>query len=318
MDPPPSGKTEEENQLDTILKELHVDDKNGYRSTKILMEPYTYLLKVPGKDVRGKLIDSFNVWLKIPTPKLQQIKNIVTILHTSSLLIDDIEDNSDLRRGVPVAHAVYGVPSTINCANYMYFLALQYCASMGNLKATQVFLEEMINLHHGQGYDIFWRDHQTCPTEQEYKLMVLDKTGGLFRLAVKLMQCFTTITTDYIPLVNQLALFFQIRDDYVNLQSTSFMDNKGFCEDLTEGKYSFPIIHSIRSNLEDHRLLNILKQRTTSVELKKYAVKYMEESGSFVYTLKMLREIEKSVGDELKKLGGNPDLEKILGMLSKI
>jgi hypothetical protein len=36
--------------------------------------------------------------------------------------------------------------------------------------------EEMINLHHGQGFDIFWRDHQICPTEEEYKKMVLDST----------------------------------------------------------------------------------------------------------------------------------------------
>ncbi len=34
----------------------------------------------------------------------------------------------------------------------------------------------MINLHHGQGFDIFWRDHQICPTEEEYKKMVLDST----------------------------------------------------------------------------------------------------------------------------------------------
>jgi geranylgeranyl diphosphate synthase type 3 len=37
--------------------------------------------------------------------------------------MDDVEDNSDLRRGVPVAHQVYGVPQTINTANYVYFLA---------------------------------------------------------------------------------------------------------------------------------------------------------------------------------------------------
>lgn len=40
------------------------------------------------------------------------------------------------------------------------------------------------------------------------------------------------------------------------------MDNKGFCEDITEGKFSFPIIHSIRTVPHDHRLLSILKQRT--------------------------------------------------------
>jgi len=194
----------------------------SYHSQQILLEPYEYLLQVPGKDVRGKLIDAFNKWLQIPETELEQIKTMVSQLHNSSLLIDDIEDNSVLRRGLPVAHKVYGVASAINCANYVYFLALQQCASMKNVKASEVFLEEMINLHHGQGFDIFWRDHQICPTEEEYKKMVLDKTGGLFRLAVKLMQAFSQDQRDYIPLVNKLAYYFQVRDDYINLHSKDF------------------------------------------------------------------------------------------------
>lgn len=47
--------------------------------------------------------------------------------------------------------------------------------------------------------------------------MVLDKTGGLFRLAVGLMQAFSENKTDYTPLLNSLGLYFQIRDDYVNI-----------------------------------------------------------------------------------------------------
>jgi geranylgeranyl diphosphate synthase type 3 len=39
--------------------------------------------------------------------------------------MDDVEDSSDLRRGIPVAHKIYGVPQTINTANYVYFLALR-------------------------------------------------------------------------------------------------------------------------------------------------------------------------------------------------
>jgi len=55
---------------------------------------------------------------------------------------------------------------------------------------------------------------------------------------------------DYTPLVNLISLQFQIRDDYQNLQSTEYGENKGFCEDLTEGKFSFPLIHGIRSEME--------------------------------------------------------------------
>lgn len=46
--------------------------------------------------------------------------------------IDDIEDNSCLRRGVPVAHSIYGVASTINAANYVLFLALEKVQQLGH------------------------------------------------------------------------------------------------------------------------------------------------------------------------------------------
>lgn len=57
-------------------------------------------------------------------------------------------------------------------------------------------------------------------------------------------------STDYVPLVNLISLLFQIRDDYMNLQSTEYGDNKGFCEDLTEGKFSFPVIHGVRMEMQ--------------------------------------------------------------------
>jgi geranylgeranyl diphosphate synthase type 3 len=71
-----------------------------------ILEPFTYISQVPGKDVRGVLIDCFQMWLRIPEDRTRDIKSIISYLHNSSLLIDDIEDNSKMRRGVPVAHTI--------------------------------------------------------------------------------------------------------------------------------------------------------------------------------------------------------------------
>jgi geranylgeranyl diphosphate synthase type 3 len=110
------------------------------------------------------------------------------MLHTASLLVDDVEDNSILRRGIPVANSIFGVAQTINSANYVYFKALQDLMVMGNPKLIEIFTEELLNLHRGQGMDLYWRDSLTCPSEADYLEMVGNKTGGLFRLAIKLMQ----------------------------------------------------------------------------------------------------------------------------------
>jgi len=282
-----------------------------------LLEPYKYLSEIPGKGIRSLLIKAFNEWLNIEEEKLYTISKVINMLHTASLLIDDIEDNSKLRRGIPVAHIIYGIPATINCANFVYFLALEQCNKLGNDFATIAFVEELINLHKGQGFDIYWRDNNQCPTEDEYKIMVTAKTGGLFRLAVRLMQSFSTNKTDFVPLVNYLGLYFQVRDDYINLQSEKYMQNKSFCEDLTEGKFSFPIVHSILSNPHDSKLLNILKQKTTEVELKKYALSIMEKTGSFEYTKKVMKDYEERIFEEIKKLGGNETLLQLVEELAK-
>ena len=77
----------------------------------------------------------------------------------------------------------------------------------------------------------------------------------------------------------------------MNLSSSEYAETKGLCEDLTEGKFSFPIIHSIRMNPQNRQLINILKQKPTDDEVKKYAVKYMESTGSFDYCRKVLRNL---------------------------
>jgi geranylgeranyl diphosphate synthase, type III len=97
---------------------------------------------------------------------------------------------------------------------------------------------------------------------------------------------------DCVPLVNLMGLVFQICDDYLNLSSTIYTKNKGLCEDLTEGKFSFPVIHSIRSDPSNLQLINILKQKTTDEEVKRYAVKYMEGTGSFEYTRRAIRDLK--------------------------
>ncbi|KAL2140292.1 hypothetical protein VTI28DRAFT_4009 [Corynascus sepedonium] len=255
---------------------------------KVLTAPYDYLNDHPGKDFRSALVKAFDAWLEVPPESLEVIKRVISMLHTASLLVDDVEDNSQLRRGLPVAHFIFGVPQTINSSNYIYFCALQELQKLKNPKVVSIFAEELLNLHRGQGMDLFWRDTLTCPTEDDYLEMVGNKTGGLFRLGVKLMQAESRSLVDCIPLVNVIGLVYQIADDYRNLFSAQYTANKGMCEDLTEGKFSFPVIHSIRARPGDMQLLNILRQRTENEEVKRYAVRYMESTGSFDYTRKVL------------------------------
>ncbi|KAI4598038.1 geranylgeranyl pyrophosphate synthetase [Pestalotiopsis sp. 9143b] len=309
--PPPDPSRYATEDLNFIARKTWTEQKE-----QIIWGPYDYVTSQPGKDIRGQLIASFNSWLEVPPESIEVINKVVGMLHNASLLVDDVEDNSTLRRGLPVAHMIFGTAQTINSANYIYFAALQELQKLKNPKAVNIYMDELINLHRGQGMDLFWRDTLTCPTEEDYLEMVGNKTGGLFRLGIKLMQAESKSLVDCVELVNLMGLIFQIRDDYMNLSSVEYSNNKGLCEDLTEGKFSFPVIHSIRSDPSNLQLLNILKQKTTDDTVKRYAVKYMEGTGSFEYTLQVLNvliERARKTADEIDSgMGKNQGIHKIL------
>jgi geranylgeranyl diphosphate synthase type 3 len=81
---------------------------------------------------------------------------------------------------------------------------------------------------------------------------------------------------------------------------------------LTEGKFSFPIIHSIRKDLTNRQLLNIVGQKPTNIEVKKYALEIIRKTGSFDYVRSFLEKKEKEMLNEIERLGGNPLLEKYI------
>ncbi|CAC5373305.1 GGPS1 [Mytilus coruscus] len=301
-----------------MSSETSKEQNNDHLTEQMLREPYKYICQIPGKQVRTKLAAAFNCWLNIPQDKLQIVGEVTQMLHNASLLIDDIEDNSKLRRGIPVAHSIYGVAHTINSANYIYFLGLQKVLMLEHPEATKVFTEQLLELHRGQGMDIYWRDSVVCPTEEEYNTMVIRKTGGLFGLAVRLMQLFSECKSDFKPLLDCMGLYFQIRDDYANLVSKEYEANKSYCEDLTEGKFSFPIIHAIRSSPHDNQVLSIIRQRTTDNDVKKYCVECLEKIGSFEYTKQTLIKLEERSLELIEQHGGNPILTSLFNELKKI
>ena len=93
------------------------------------------------------------------------------------------------------------------------------------------------------------------------------------------------------------------------------MAGKSYCEDLTEGKFSFPIIHAVHARPDDHRLVNILRQRSDDFNVKHHAVQWMHQCGSFAYTRDVLRELKTKLFAEIEHLGGHPGLVALVEKL---
>jgi len=100
--------------------------------------------------------------------------------------------------------------------------------------------------------------------------------------------------------------------DYLPL----YAETKGLAEDLSEGKFSFPIAHAIRT---DKYVMKLLQTRPSTAETKRAIIAYMDiQTNSFEYTRNVLKQLEEQAMAEIERLGGNPKLISILEALSKV
>ncbi|MDR0554027.1 MAG: polyprenyl synthetase family protein [Treponema sp.] len=190
---------------------------------------------------------------------------LVEFPHNASLVHDDIEDNSDMRRGKPAVHILYGVDTAINGGSFLYFLPLSHIeswdapADLKNL-VYAVWGAHIRRLHLGQAMDIRWhRDFSSLPSLEAYRLMCRLKTGALARLAAMLgvyaarqaahtaahtrkeQESQTKNLAEYLGgAAERLGVGFQILDDVVNLRTGNPGKKRG--DDIVEGKKSLPIL----------------------------------------------------------------------------
>jgi len=170
---------------------------------------------------------------------------LVELCHNASLIHDDIEDNSNERRGKPAVHITHGVDAAINSGCFLYFLPLA-CIDSHNVYT--LWAGYMRKLHLGQAMDIHWhRNFDLIPSVDEYFAMCKLKTGCLARFAAELgaeiaaMNGASTVPITYLgETAEKLGVGFQILDDVKNV--TSGIPGKKRGDDIVEGKKSLPVL----------------------------------------------------------------------------
>ncbi|KAF2756361.1 terpenoid synthase [Pseudovirgaria hyperparasitica] len=280
----------------------------------VLSAPAEYVASLPSKNIRELIGNAINVWLDVAPDDMSWINQAVGMLHNASLMLDDVQDDSSLRRGKPSTHMVFGAPQTINSASYYILEAMSIIRKHDDTQGLDIFSEEIRNLFIGQSYDLYWSSNGIRPTLQQFLVMIDGKTGGLFRLLARLMMAKARLplVPNLIPLMTLFGRYFQIRDDYANLNLPEYMEQKGFCEDLDGGKLSIALIYAF-THSESHLLENIISQRHNTGKLseaqKRLILQYLQESGSVEYTITMLSKLGMQILAEVAGIEKHCEIE---------
>ena len=189
---------------------------------------------------------------------------LVELCHNASLIHDDIEDNSDERRGKPAVHIIHGVDAAINSGSFLYFLPLACIdswATVDNCRTSvyTLWAAYLRKLHLGQAIDIHWhRNHDLIPPVDAYFTMCALKTGCLARFAAELGATIAQMTITRMGITptdsaspsptvkclgeaaEKLGIGFQILDDVKNISAGIPGKKRG--DDIVEGKKSLPIL----------------------------------------------------------------------------
>jgi geranylgeranyl diphosphate synthase type I len=176
----------------------------------------------------------------------------VELIHNFSLVHDDIQDNSDLRRGRPTVWKQWGMPQGINAGDGLFVLAYRAVVDLEGaypgetiLKVAQVLNDACLDLTRGQFMDMSYESRTDLAVE-DYWPMVAGKTAALLAaccaIGAVLGGADEMARDSYKAFGQYLGLAFQVQDDLLGIWGDSALTGKSAESDLATGKKSFPVL----------------------------------------------------------------------------
>jgi len=184
----------------------------------------------------------------------------VELIHNFSLIHDDIEDHSSLRRGRPTVWKKWGVPQAINTGDAMFALAHLEAIRLADtvnvqvgLQAVEILQKTCLHLTQGQFLDLSYETRSDL-TLDDYWPMVEGKTAALISASTEIGALAALKNQPLSELYRRfgllLGLAFQIQDDYLGIWGDSCLTGKSSQSDLVTGKLTLPVIYALSKSAQ--------------------------------------------------------------------
>ena len=263
-----------------------------------LAEASIYLTKAGGKMLRPAL--TLITAEAVGGKKESALKAgaAIELIHTFSLIHDDIMDNDDMRRGMPSVHKVWGSDVAILAGDTLFSKAFEIIIGSEGTSSAQInkalatVADACVKICEGQALDMSFEERFDV-SEDEYMEMIFKKTGALIAAATKIGAIMGGANEEVIDALYEygrlIGLAFQIQDDYLDLASDEKTLGKPIGSDIVKGKMTIIAIKGLASD-ETGELLNILKDENNSQEDINKAIEILTEGGAIDYAHNLAHE----------------------------
>ncbi len=297
--------TEQMNWLEKDLKKSIPED-----SPRPLYNASRHLIMTGGKRIRPALVllsfDAVNSASR-DIEYVSPIANAVELIHTATIVHDDIIDKSFMRRGVKTVNAQWGEDTALLAGDLIFSRAFGMIGTHENREVSEIISKACTKLAEGEVLEtLHTRDVKM--TEEVYLEIIERKTAALFEACTRCGAILGGGTEEEIEMLSRygyhLGIGFQMTDDLLDMVAGEAKFGKPIGIDISRGKPTFIILHAMKaSEGEDRRILEgILQKNMNSPKDLEKALEIIKRTDSIKYASRRAREIVKKAKADLKGL----------------
>lgn len=234
------------NQL--ILKVLSSD-------VPLAKEIADYIVQSGGKRIRPMLVLLTAKALGYTGNAHIELSAIIELLHTATLLHDDVVDHSEMRRGRPTANNKWGNEASVLVGDLLHAKSFQMITELDHKAVSQLIADSTSLIVEGEILQLS-HTHDIKTTEATYLEIIKRKTGQLFAVATACMPVICERSAAEVEALRSygynLGIAFQILDDALDYSANPETTGKNLGDDLAEGKPTLPLIYIMKNGSKDH------------------------------------------------------------------
>lgn len=243
---------------------------------------------------------------------------IVEFIHTSTLLHDDVVDESTMRRGKETANALFGNQASVLVGDFLYSRSFQMMVSLNSMRVMQVLADATNIIAEGEVLQLM-NVNDPDTTEQSYMQVIYCKTAKLFEAATQL----AAVISDQPAAIEQamqaygmhLGTAFQLIDDVLDYQADAAELGKNIGDDLAEGKPTLPLLHALKlGNARQQQLIREAITEGNGMQHFSEIMAALEQTGAFDYTRNKAEQEAKAAQLALQPLPDSPYKQALLAL----